>query len=158
MAVEIERKFLVISNDWKPAVVDSKVCRQGYLVTDAHKTVRIRVMGDEGYLTVKGATDGFSRMEFEYEIDLADAQYMLLLCDQLVEKTRHYIEHDGLTWELDVFEGLNAGLVMAEVELESETQTFEKPNWAGEEVSGDERYFNGYLSKHPFTRWEGGNV
>ncbi len=153
MAVEIERKFLVVSNDWKNAVVESKVCRQGYLVTDPKKSVRVRVIGDQGFLTVKGATDGFSRMEFEYEIDLADASYMLMLCDWVVEKTRHYIEHDGLTWELDVFEGLNAGLVMAEVELESVTQYFDKPAWAGEEVSEDARYFNGYLSKHPFSRW-----
>lgn len=153
MAVEIERKFLVVSNDWKNSITDSKVCKQGYLVTDAHKTVRVRVMGDQGFLTVKGATAGFSRMEFEYEIDRADANYMLMLCDQLVEKTRHYIQHAGLTWELDVFEGLNAGLVMAEVELESENQLFEKPLWAGEEVSDDERYFNGYLSKHPFSLW-----
>jgi CYTH domain-containing protein len=92
-------------------------------------------------------------MEFEYEIDLADANYMLMLCDQLVEKTRHFIEHDGLTWELDEFEGMNAGLVMAEVELESENQQIDKPVWAGEEVSGDERYFNGYLSKRPYTQW-----
>ncbi|MDZ8120453.1 CYTH domain-containing protein [Pontiella agarivorans] len=154
MAVEIERKFLVVSDAWKSSVVESSICRQGYLVTDPKKTVRVRVMGDQGFLTVKGATDGFSRMEFEYEIDLADANYMLMLCEQLVEKTRHYIEHDGLTWELDVFEGLNAGLVMAEVELESETQHFEKPVWAGEEVSEDERYFNGYLSKHPFSQWK----
>ncbi len=153
MPLEIERKFLVISDEWKDAVAESKVCRQGYIVTDEKKTVRVRVIGDQGFLTVKGATDGYSRMEFEYEIDLADANYMLMLCEQLVEKTRHYIQHGGLLWELDVFEGLNAGLVMAEVELESETQQFEKPAWAGEEVSEDERYFNGYLSKHPFSRW-----
>ncbi|QBG46654.1 CYTH domain-containing protein [Verrucomicrobia bacterium S94] len=154
MAFEIERKFLVISDEWKNAVVDSRSCRQGYLVTDPKKSVRVRVMGDQGFLTVKGATDGFSRMEFEYEIDLADARYMLMLCEQLVEKTRYYIEHGGLTWEVDVFDGLNAGLVMAEVELESENQHFEKPDWAGEEVSEDERYFNGYLSKHPFSQWK----
>ena len=153
MAVEIERKFLVVSDDWKSSVVDSKVCRQGYMVTEPKRSVRVRVIGDQGFLTVKGATDGISRMEFEYEIDLADANYMLMLCDQLVEKTRHFIEHDGLTWELDEFEGMNAGLVMAEVELESENQQIDKPVWAGEEVSGDERYFNGYLSKRPYTQW-----
>lgn len=153
MAVEIERKFLVVSNEWKSSVFDSQVCKQGYMVTEPKRSVRVRVIGDQGFLTVKGATDGISRMEFEYEIDLADAKYMLMLCDQLVEKTRHYIEHGGLTWELDEFEGLNAGLVMAEVELDSESQKVDKPSWAGEEVSGDERYFNGYLSKHPFTRW-----
>ena len=90
-------------------------------------------------------------MEFEYEIDLPDAQYMMMLCEQVVEKTRHYIKHGGLTWELDVFEGANAGLVMAEVELESERQSFELPDWAGEEVSGDVRYYNAYLSTHPFS-------
>jgi len=154
MPVEIERKFLVTSDEWKSSVVDSKVCKQGYLVTDVNKSVRIRVIGDQGFLTVKGATEGFSRMEFEYEVDLADANYMLLLCEQLVEKTRYYIEHAGLTWELDVFDGLNAGLVMAEVELETETQFFEKPSWAGEEVSQDRRYFNSNLIVNPYTSWK----
>ena len=153
MAVEIERKFLVVSDGWKDRATESAICKQGYLVTDSSKSVRVRVMGEQGFLTVKGATDGFSRMEFEYEIDLADANYMLMLCDSLVEKTRYFIPHGGLVWELDVFEGLNAGLVMAEVELDSESQPFVKPDWAGEEVSEDPRYFNGSLSKHPFARW-----
>lgn len=153
MGVEIERKFLVGNGGWKSAASAGVACKQGYLVSDEKKTVRVRIMGAQGFLTVKGATDGISRMEFEYEIDLSDAQYMLMLCDKVVEKTRHYIAHGGLTWELDVFEGLNAGLVMAEVELESEDQPFALPGWAGEEVSGDIRYYNAHLAEHPFTQW-----
>lgn len=153
MSVEIERKYLVKNEDWKGDVYKSSDCRQGYMVSDSSKTVRVRIMGDQGYLTVKGATSGISRMEFEYEIDLSDAQYMLMLCDEVVEKTRHFINHRGMIWELDEFRGMNAGLVMAEIELDSETQTFDLPDWAGEEVSGDPRYFNGYLSKTPFKEW-----
>lgn len=153
MSVEIERKFLVKNDAWKSAVHESLDCKQGYIISDAKKTVRVRVMGQQGFLTVKGATSGISRMEFEYEIDLPDAQYMLMLCDHVLEKTRHFIRHNGLIWELDEFHGLNAGLVMAELELESEEQRFDLPEWAGEEVSDDERYFNGCLSKHPYTTW-----
>ena len=154
MSIEIERKFLVKHDDWKAGVQDSVDCRQGYIVSDVRKTVRIRILGRQGFLTVKGATSGISRMEFEYEIDLPDAQYMLMLCDHhVVEKTRHYVSHSGFIWEVDEFHGLNAGLVMAEVELESEEQNVEPPEWIGEEVSGDERYFNGYLSKHPYSTW-----
>lgn len=153
MGVEIERKFLVTDDSWKTEITKSLQCRQGYMVADHKRTVRVRTMGEAGYLTVKGATDHISRMEFEYEIDRSDAAYMLQLCDHHVEKTRHYIEHAGMTWELDVFEGANAGLVMAEIELESETQAFDVPGWAGEEVSGDERYYNSYLSRRPFSVW-----
>lgn len=153
MAVEIERKFLVKNDSWKTEVMKALECRQGYMVSDRKRTVRVRTMGETGYLTVKGATSSISRMEFEYEIDKADASYMLMLCDHFVEKTRHYIEHAGMTWELDVFEGANAGLVMAEIELESETQVFDLPDWAGEEVSGDERYFNSCLSRRPYSTW-----
>lgn len=153
MGVEIERKYLVKNDSWKSAVSSSVACRQGYLVSDRKKTVRVRIMGSQGFLTVKGATGNISRMEFEYEIDLPDAQYMMMLCEQIVEKTRYYLEHAGLTWELDVFDGLNRGLVMAEVELESEEQRVELPDWAGEEVSGDPRYYNACLAAHPFSRW-----
>lgn len=153
MAVEIERKFLIRNDSWKKDVIKALECRQGYIISDRKRTVRVRMMGESGYLTVKGATSNISRMEFEYEIDKADASYMLMLCDNLVEKTRHYIKHAGMTWELDVFAGANAGLVMAEIELESESQAFDLPDWAGEEVSGDERYFNSYLSRHPYSTW-----
>ncbi|MDF7822465.1 CYTH domain-containing protein [Pontiellaceae bacterium B12227] len=154
MAIEIERKFLVKDDSWKSAVRKSLVCKQGYLVTDRDKTVRIRIMGEKAYLTIKGATYGLSRSEFEYEIPVMDADGMLQFCAELpVEKTRHYIEHGGMTWELDVFESANTGLIMAEIELESEDQSFDLPEWAGEEVSGDERYFNGYLSRRPYSLW-----
>lgn len=155
MGVEIERKFLVGSDAWKQYAGNGVLCRQGYVVSDEKRTVRIRIMGDKGYLTVKGATKGFSRMEFEYEIDQPDAAYMLMLCDSVVEKTRYVFEQNGVTWELDVFEGSNAGLVMAEVELESEAQQIELPEWAGEEVTQNVRYYNAYLAKHPFSTWSG---
>lgn len=155
MGVEIERKFLVKGDSWKNEVTQSVSCKQGYMVSDKQKTVRVRIMGEQGFLTVKGSTTGISRMEFEYEIDRPDAAYMMMLCESVVEKTRHYIVHAGMTWELDVFEGANAGLVMAEIELDSEEQHVELPDWAGEEVSDDPRYFNGYLSKNPFIRWPG---
>ncbi len=154
MGVEIERKFLVKSDSWKAANPNGLHCKQGYLVADGKRTVRARIMGDVGYLTVKGATSSISRMEFEYEVDQPDAAYMLMLCDDVVEKTRYFVEHDGNTWELDVFEGANEGLIMAELELESEDQTFELPDWAGEEVSGDKRYYNAYLSRNPFKSWK----
>ena len=153
MGIEIERKYLVKGDGWKAAAGAGLECRQGYLVSDDKKTVRVRLMGDVGYLTIKGATDGISRMEFEYEIDYADAAYMLMLCKSVVEKTRYMIGHNGKTWELDVFSAANEGLVMAEVELESEDQEVDLPDWAGEEVSGDPRYFNAYLARHPFTTW-----
>ena len=154
MAIEIERKFLVKDESWKDAVHKSLVCKQGYLVSDRDKTVRIRIMGEKAFLTIKGATYGLSRSEYEYEIPVMDADGMLQFCSDLpVEKTRHFIEHGGMTWELDVFEAANTGLIMAEIELTSEDQPFDLPQWAGEEVSGDERYFNGYLSKRPYSLW-----
>lgn len=155
MAIEIERKFLVKDDSWKDTVQKSLVCKQGYLVSDRNSTVRIRVMGDRAYLTIKGATYGLSRSEYEYEIPVIEAEGMLQFCADLpVEKTRHYILHDGMTWELDVFEAANTGLIMAEIELTSEDQDFAVPDWAGKEVSGDERYYNGYLSKRPYSLWK----
>lgn len=154
MGIEIERKFLVKDDSWKDQVRESQVMKQGYLVTDRNTTVRVRVAGEKAYLTVKGATYGLSRSEYEYEIPVMDAEGMLQFCPNVpVEKTRYLIEHAGMTWELDVFEDQNKGLIMAEIELESEDQEIELPDWVGEEVSGDERYFNGYLSSRPFSRW-----
>ena len=154
MAIEIERKFLVRDDSWKDAVQKSLVCKQGYLVCDRNSTIRIRVMGERAYLTIKGATYGLSRSEYEYEIPVIEAEGMLQFCADLpVEKMRHYIQHGGMTWELDVFSGTNTGLIMAEIELVSEDQAFDRPEWAGEEVSGDERYYNGYLSKRPYSLW-----
>jgi adenylate cyclase len=153
MSIEIERKFLVEGDGWKSAAGAGLVCRQGYLVSDKQKTVRVRILGDHGFLAVKGATSGISRMEFEYEIDRPDAAYLLMLCDTVIEKTRYMIEYKAVTWEIDVFSGANEGLVMAEIELESEEQEFELPDWAGKEVSDDPRYYNACLARHPFTAW-----
>jgi adenylate cyclase len=153
MGVEIERKFLVADASWKNIADDGVACRQGYLVSDEQKTVRVRIIGTEAFLTIKGETTGISRTEFEYPIPVEDAEAMLELCGNLIEKMRYFIECADVTWELDVFEGANQGLVMAEVELKSEDQAFELPPWAGEEVSGDIRYYNAYLAQKPFTTW-----
>ncbi len=153
MGTEIERKFLVRD----PSVVDRAdgvPYRQGYLSTVPARTVRIRVAGDHSYITIKGTNAGATRAEFEYEIPLDDAQALLPMCEPpLIEKTRYRIEHGGLTWEVDVFEGENAGLVMAEVELPSTDTHVEIPGWIGEEVTGDARYYNANLVARPFTRW-----
>ena len=154
MGIEIERKFLVNNDSWRDQVSARFACKQGYLVGDVKRTVRVRIMGEQGYLTVKGATEGCSRVEFEYEIDLSDASSMLLLCETVVEKTRYLIKYGGMTWELDVFEGENAGLIMAEIELESESQPIELPAWVGKEVTDDSRYYNTCLAKHPFREWD----
>ena len=152
MAIEIERKFLVVGEAWRtaPAVY---FC-QGYLNRSKERTVRVRVAGELGYLTIKGATIGASRAEFEYEIPLEDAKQLLTLCDgPLIEKYRRTINYEGMLWELDEFLGENQGLVVAEIELESESQVFAKPDWVGVEVTADARYYNSNLSVHPFSKW-----
>lgn len=153
MAREIERKFLVKEGDWRAA--EGVRYRQGYLNSVKERVVRVRTIGDQGYLTVKGLTVGASRLEFEYEIPVRDAEQMLdELCERsLIEKDRYKVQHAGLVWETDEFFGENQGLVVCEVELESEDQEFERPEWLGEEVTGDPRYFNSNLIKHPYTRW-----
>lgn len=154
MATEIERKYLVVDDAWR-SLAAGTAFRQGYLSTVKERTVRIRVVGDRGYLTVKGLTVGAVRSEFEYEIPIADAEQMLNeLCEQpLIEKTRYVIELNGLTWEIDRFSGVNEGLVVAEVELEDEDQPIALPEWIGEEVTHDARYFNANLISHPFSEW-----
>ncbi len=152
MAVEIERKFLVTGTAWQQ--VPGVVYRQGYLNRDKARTVRVRVAGDLAFLTIKGVSVGATRAEFEYPIPLADAQALLSLCDgPLIEKTRHVLTHAGTVWEVDVFAGDNAGLVVAEVELASEDQAFVRPDWLGEEVTQDARYFNSNLATHPYRHW-----
>jgi len=153
MGIEIERKYLVKNDSWKAGADKGRLCRQGYLLSNGGATVRIRVIGEKAFLTVKGASSGISRTEFEYEIPTVDAEALLELCDNLVEKVRYLISYAGMVWELDVFAGANEGLIMAEIELESEGQEVGLPEWAGEEVSGDPRYYNACLAKHPFTRW-----
>lgn len=152
MAVEIERKFLVMGQPWLQ--VPGVVFRQGYLNRDKARTVRVRVAGAAAFLTIKGVSVGATRAEFEYPIPLADAETLLALCEgPLIEKTRHVLIHAGTVWELDVFAGENAGLVVAEVELQSEDQAFVRPGWLGDEVTQDARYFNSNLAAHPYCRW-----
>ncbi|MBE9005707.1 CYTH domain-containing protein [Fortiea sp. LEGE XX443] len=154
MAKEIERKFLVKGDSWRELGVGS-VYRQGYIATQNAVTVRVRIANNQGYLTVKGPSVNYSRSEFEYEIPVADAQEMLdTLCDRpLIEKVRYKIEWGGLIWEIDEFNGANQGLILAEVELSDEQQQFELPEWIGEEVSSDRKYFNSNLAKFPFSQW-----
>ena len=154
MAKEIERKYLVVGDAWRSLAVGT-LFRQGYLSTVKERTVRVRVAGDRGYLTIKGITVGAVRSEFEYEIPRADADQMLdELCEQpLIEKTRHEIEAGDLTWEIDEFAGVNEGLIVAEVELEDEAQEIALPDWSGAEVTNDPRYFNSNLIAHPFSEW-----
>ncbi|UKP00484.1 CYTH domain-containing protein [Nostoc sp. UHCC 0870] len=153
MPKEIERKFLVKDDSWRQLAKGS-LYRQGYISSQG-ATVRIRIVGNQGYLTIKGPTINYSRSEFEYQIPLADAQEMLdTLCVRpLIEKTRYKINVGGLVWEVDDFAGANQGLILAEVELTDEAQQIELPQWIGEEVSGDLKYYNSYLVKHPFSEW-----
>ncbi len=154
MAVEIERKFLVVEDSWRE-LAEGTSYRQGYLSTVKERTVRVRTIDDKGYLTIKGITIGATRAEYEYEIPAADANEMLdTLCEQpIIEKKRYKIPRDGFTWEIDEFGGVNEGLIVAEIELESEDQAFDKPGWVGEEVTGDPKYFNSNLIANPFTAW-----
>ena len=153
MGQEIERKYLVQGDAWRSLAV-GQLYRQGYLPTE-ECTVRVRVIGKTGFLTIKGPSVGISRAEFEYEIPTQDALDMMdsLCVGPLIEKMRYRIELNGLTWEVDEFMGDNEGLIMAEVELEDENQMIDLPEWIGEEVSGDPRYFNSSLAKFPFTHW-----
>lgn len=155
MGKEIERKFLVAGDEWKRGAT-GVAYRQGYLSTVKERTVRVRTVGDKGFLTIKGVTVGVSRSEFEYSIPTEDANAMLNdLCERpLIEKTRYKVRVGNLTWEIDEFFGENKGLVVAEVELQDEHQAFDRPPWAGQEVSGDPRYFNSNLIKTPYTRWK----
>jgi len=154
MGKEIERKFLVKEGKWQPKG-EGELYRQGYLSTVKERVVRVRSAGRNGFLTIKGATVEYTRLEFEYPIPLKDAEKMLdALCEHpLIEKQRYHVEHDGVVWEIDVFKGENKGLIVAEVELENETQEFDIPDWAGQEVSKDPRYYNANLVKHPFREW-----
>jgi adenylate cyclase len=152
VATEIERKFLVNDQGWRQQS-PIRIC-QGYLNRDKDRTVRVRIAGDRAYLTVKGATNGTSRLEFEYQVPISDAEQLLLLCDgPIIEKNRHVLIHAGTTWEVDEFLGANAGLVVAEVELEREDQPFERPSWLGVEVTEDPKYFNSNLAIKPYSTW-----
>ncbi|MBB4804018.1 adenylate cyclase [Flavobacterium nitrogenifigens] len=155
--VEIERKFLVKSDDFKKQAFAQNKIAQGYLSSVPERTVRVRIKGHKGFITIKGISQsgGMSRFEWENEIPLEEAQELLKLCEKgKIEKTRYEIKSGIHVYEVDEFYGENEGLVMAEIELKSEEETFEKPEWLGEEVTNDERYYNAYLSKNPFKDWQ----
>ena len=154
MGVEIERKFLRANEGWRGQGTPTPM-RQGYLVADPVRTVRVRIEGERAVITIKGKSTGASRGEWEYEIPVPDATELLDgLCEQpQVEKIRHRIAHAGHTWEVDEFLGLNAGLVVAEIELGAEDEAFEKPDWIGAEVTGDKRYYNSSLIRMPYSQW-----
>ena len=152
MATEIERKFLVQGTQWRNGT-GTKI-KQGYLNRDKARTVRVRVRADHAFLTVKGLTQGASRAEFEYEVPLADAEELLKLSDgPIIEKTRYVVVHEGSKWEVDEFEGDNSGLVVAEIELQSQDEQFSRPQWLGREVTDDNRYYNSSLASHPYRDW-----
>ena len=154
MGEEIERKFLVHGERWRDGATGT-LYRQGFLSTEPERTVRVRVAGEKGWITIKGRAAGARRAEFEYEIPASDAQSMLdTLCKRpLIEKVRYVVRAGGRVWEVDVFRGDNAGLVVAEIELEAEDEVFEKPSWIGDEVTEDPRYFNSSLVEHPYSAW-----
>jgi len=152
MAQEIERKFLLAGDDWPR--LNGQAIAQGYLSRDKHRTVRVRLKGEAAFLTIKGLSTGATRAEFEYPIPVADAQALLALCEgPVLKKTRYHLPQGTHTWEIDVFEGDNAGLVVAEIELGHEDEAFERPTWLGAEVTHDPRYFNANLIAHPYSRW-----
>jgi CYTH domain-containing protein len=152
MGKEIERKFMVKEGAWRN--VKGTRYRQGYINSAKERNVRVRTMEDKAYLTIKGIAIGASRMEFEYEIPRQDADKLLEICEKpLIEKTRYKVQEGGFVWEVDEFFRENQGLIVAEVELESEDQEFTNPDWVREEVTGDPRYFNFNLIKNPYTNW-----
>ncbi len=156
MGVEIERKYLVQSMEWMKRAGKGTRMVQGYLATTDKTAIRVRIAGSQARLTLKSAKSGIRRLEFEYSLPVADAEQMLAeFCQgQVIHKTRYRLPvDDGYAWEIDVFHGANEGLVLAEIELESEDVHFSLPDWLGQEVSGDKRYYNAYLSQTPFKSW-----
>ena len=158
MGLEIERKFLLADDAWRSLATDSRRYCQGYLCSDGERAVRVRIAGESAFLTIKGGAAGVSHLEFEYPLPLEDAKILLerLAEKPLIEKIRYFVPHGGMIWEVDEFFGLNKGLTLAELELESEDQPFEKPPWVGKEVTEDPRYYNASLVKNPYRNWGGG--
>ena len=153
MSKEIERKFLVDEKLFK-AIDNGEFIAQGYLSSTPERVVRVRIKNDRGYLTIKGKNEGISRSEFEYEIPKSDAEELLKICEpSIIIKRRYIVDVDGSKFEVDIFEGDNAGLIVAEIELKSEDEKFSKPLWLSDEVSFDKRYYNSNLSKKPFKTW-----
>lgn len=152
MALEIERKFLLKSTDWLSKLA-GVTYRQGYLLNSEATTVRVRIAGKQGFLTIKAKATGLVRPEYEYEIPLQDAEELLLLCPAYIAKTRYNVKVGQHIWDIDVFHDDNEGLCLAELELSQADEAFEKPDWLAQEVTNDERYFNSYLVKQPYTTW-----
>lgn len=155
MAIEIEHKYLVNAALWREVLPEkSERIQQGYLLTDPNKTIRVRIKGTKGFITIKGKSKGASRTEFEYEIPLSDAEQLLQqFATQVIDKTRHYITVENKLWEVDVFGGKNEGLLVAEIELQAEDEQYAVPTWVTENVTADQRYANSNLSIKPFTEW-----
>ena len=155
MGTEIERKFLLQSDDWRNEVESSTRLIQGYLVRGDNTAIRVRIKGDNAEINIKHTHDGISRLEYEYEIPLDDAQEILdqVALKPLIDKTRHHVVRGKHLWEIDEFYGDNAGLLVAEIELGSADEPFDRPAWLGQEVSLDQRYYNSNLSKQPYTQW-----
>jgi CYTH domain-containing protein len=156
MSIEIERKFLVLNDSFKSENYKKSYIKQGFLNSNKNRVVRIRILDDTGFITVKGISskDGTSRFEWERKILLKEAQKLLTLCEEgIIEKNRYFIKVDNFIYEIDVFEGENKGLTVAEIELNTVFEKFEKPHWIGKEVTGLTKYYNSELSKHPFSKW-----
>ena len=155
MGLEIERKFLIKNDSWKNEIKKTISIIQGYLNSEVERTVRIRIQGERGVLTIKGKNQNVTRKEFEYQIPLDDALNLLAMCEKpIIEKTRFLIPSNHSTWEIDVFDGENKGLVIAEIELTSEEESFDIPNWLGEEVSSESKYYNSSLITNPSGNWK----
>ena len=157
MSLEIERKFLVKNDAFKKVAFQQKTLQQGYLNSDKNRTVRVRISDNEGFITIKGVSNasGTTRFEWEKEIDVEEAKQLLALCEpNIIEKTRFLVKNGTHVFEIDEFFGANKGLLIAEIELTSENETFEKPSWLGKEVTGNPIYYNASLSKLPFSSWE----
>ncbi len=154
MGQEIERKFLVKDFSFRDEAFRTDTIKQGYISVNPGKSVRVRIKNKQAFLTIKGKTNGFTRAEFEYEIPLQEAQQMIeMFCDTIIVKERFFVKYDDFTWEVDIFHGDNEGLVLAEIELNSEKTSFEIPDWAGKEVTGDVKYYNANLISHPYSQW-----
>jgi len=157
MSLEIERKFLVKNDTWKKVTFKQIIIKQGYLNSDKNRTVRIRISDHQGFITVKGVSNasGTTRFEWEKEIDVQEANQLLAICEpNIIEKTRYLVKNGIHIFEIDEFFGANKGLVIAEIELNSENEAFEKPSWLSEEVTGNTMYYNATLSKLPFSLWK----
>lgn len=154
MGIEIERKFLLANDTWRHAIGEGVAIAQGYLNQDPKRTVRVRIKGAQGFITVKGLNQGASRAEYEYPIPVCDAREMLAICDgHIIDKIRYCVVHEGFTWEIDEFLGENLRLIVAEVELESENQHCPTPTWVGKEVTSEPCYYNSNLSHQPYSTW-----